>query len=124
MHRPFQQKDYHSKIALVVTKMADSSEVITSEVCMTQYLNILLMHSCTQCSGSALHLDFLCLSALISFEVDIFLAFLHVEKRFLTFFSHKCITLVLTALRVNAGKFAAHSNTLHKFRPSPEKMGG
>ena len=60
--------------------MADSSEVITSEVCMTQYLNILLMHSCTQCSGSALHLDFLCLSALISFEIDIFLAFLHVEN--------------------------------------------
>ena len=85
MHRPFQQKDYHSKIALVVTKMADSSEVITSEVCMTQYLNILLTHSCTQCSGSALHLNFLCLSALISFEIDIFLAFLHVENDSLRF---------------------------------------
>ena len=52
-------------------KMADGTEVNMYEcsICklQTQDLNILLMHSCTQGSGTALHLDLLCLLPFINF---------------------------------------------------------
>ena len=52
-------------------KMADGTEVNMCEcsICklQTQDLNILLMHSCTQGSGTPLHLDLLCLLPFISF---------------------------------------------------------
>ena len=69
-----------------IAKMADGTEVNLYEcsICklQTQDLNILLMHSCTQGPGTALHLDLLCSVFYFFLNTDILLTFPNVHDVF------------------------------------------
>ena len=78
----FQPATRHHAIA----KMADGTEVNLYEylICKLkmQDLKILLMHSCTQGSGTALHLDLLCSAFYQFLNPDILLTFPNVDDVF------------------------------------------
>ena len=84
----FQKFSFPVPLQLVTTvKMADGSDVSVYEcsVCklQTQELNVLLMHSCTQGSGTAVHLNLFFLLVFCQFlKTNILLASPHFDDVF------------------------------------------